>query len=146
MTATKTTRPTWGQRARAAVLVAFPVALFGCGSAAPPGAASAPHAPPPDPAWVTHRAELPPPDADRINFDDQTRTLALYDLPGNDRWLVQMPGGEARPAAPRQRIPADTELALVLVSYARPGLKPSAPVSVQDIRDSGRAHNSLAFK
>ncbi len=113
---------------------------------APGGADAAPHAAPRDPAWVTHRAELPPPDADRINFDDHTRTLALYDLPGNDRWMVQLPGGEARPAGPQQRVPIDADLAQVMVYYARPGMKPSAPVSVQQIRDCGHAHSSLAFR
>lgn len=138
-------RAAWGRRARIAMLATFPVALFGCGASVPPSGPSAPHAATPDdPAWVTHRPKLPPPDPDRINFDDRTRTLALYDLPGNDRWMVQLPGDAARPATSQQRIPVDADLARVLVYYARPGMKPSAAVSVQQIRDCGPAHNSLA--
>ncbi|MBP3959407.1 hypothetical protein J8F10_29540 [Gemmata sp. G18] len=154
MTVLRSTRPTdssyrtaWGRRARAAVLVVFPVALLGCGSATPPGADSAPTPAggPNDPAWVTNRPKLPPPDADRINYDEHTCTLTLYDLPGNDRWMVQMPGeGSGRPVTPQHRLPADTELSQVMVYYARPGVKPSAPVSVKQIRDSGNAHSSLA--
>lgn len=137
----------FGRCARVVVLVAFPAALFGCGSATPPGAdaPSSSAVGTNDPAWVTNRPKLPPPDADRINFDDHTRTLTLYDLAGNDRWMVQMPGeGSGRPVTPKHRIPADAELAQVMVYYARPGVKPSAPVSVKQIRDSGNAHNSLA--
>ncbi len=142
-----TSRGAWGRRARLAVLVAFPVALLGCGSVVPPGADSSPHSTngANDPAWVTGRAQLPPPEADRINYDEHTRTLTLYDLPGNDRWMVQLPGEESgRPATPQHRIPADTELSKVKVYYARPGVKPSTPVSVKQIRDSGHAHSSLA--
>ncbi|VTR91785.1 unnamed protein product [Gemmata massiliana] len=140
-------RAAWGRRARAFVLVSFPFALFGCGSATPPGADAVPTSAsgPNDPAWVTNRPKLPPPDADRINYDEQTRTLTLYDLPGNDRWMVRMPGEmSGRAITPQHRLPADTELSQVMVYYARPGVKPSAPVSVKQIRDSGNAHSSLA--
>ena len=132
--------------ARVAALATFPVALCGCGAAGPVGADATPNAAPRDPAWVTHRTELPPPDADRLNYDDRTRTLALYELTGNDRWMVQMPGEDGRPAVPQQRLPADTDLSQVMVYYARPGMKPSAPVSVQEIRACGQAHSSLAFR
>lgn len=156
MLALWTTRPTgtacrgaWARRARLAALLAFPVALFGCGSATPPGAEPSPHAitGTNDPAWVTSRAQLPPPDADRINFDEHTRTLTLYDLPGNDRWMVQLPGETVgRPASAQHRVPRDTDLSEVMVYYARPGVKPSTAVSVKRIRDSGHAHSSLAAR
>jgi hypothetical protein len=124
---------------------ALPVAVFGCGTATPPSADPPPHAAvgSSDPAWVTHRPNLPPPDTDRINYDIATRTLALYDLPGNDRWLVQLPGeGIGRPVSPVYRLPADVELTEVRVYYSRPGVKPSASVTVQQILDSGNAHSS----
>lgn len=133
---------------RLAALLALPLALTGCGAATTPTAGPAPSAGvgTDDPAWVTLRTKLPAPDADRITYDERSRTLTLYDLPGNDRWLIQMPGDEVpRPAALQQRIPADAKLSSVWVSYARPGVKPSAPVTVQQIRDTGLAHNSLAI-
>jgi hypothetical protein len=148
MIALPTIRPCeLARRARAAALVLLPVSLLGCGSVEPPAAEQSPHATngANDPAWVTGRAQLPPPDADRINYDERTRTLTLYDLPANDRWMVQMPGDDSpRPAAPQQRVPADAELSEVKVYYARPGVKPSRPVSVKMIRDCGQAHSSLA--
>ncbi len=130
--------------ARAAALL-LPVGLFGCGSATPPGTAPSPHAiGANDPAWIVSRPALPPPDTDRINYDENTRTLTLYDLPGNDRWLVRLPGEAAgRPVGPQHRIP-DVDLSDVMVYYARPGLKPSIPVSVKQIQDSGSTHVSIA--
>jgi hypothetical protein len=96
-----------------------------------------------DPAWVTCRPSLPPPDLDRINYDERTRTVTLYDLPGNDRWLVRLPGEEqGRQTGPRLRVP-NTDLSEVYVYYVRPGMRPSIPVSVKQIRDSGGAHVSL---
>ncbi len=142
-------RAAWGRRARTAMLMVFPIALFGCGSVEPPGANPSPHSATGanDPAWMTNRVQLPPPDADRITYNEHTRTLALYDLPGNDRWMVQLPGeAYGRPAAPQHRVPADTDLSEVMVYYARPGVKPSTPVSVKQIRDSGNVHSSLALK
>ncbi len=133
---------------RLAVLCALPVGLFGCGTAtppddSPPNAAVGSY----DPPWVTHRPNLPPPDTDRINYDANTRTLTLYNLPGNDRWMVQMPGeGSGQPVAARHRLPADVEPADVRVYYSRPGVKPSAPVTVKQILDSGNPHSSLALR
>ncbi|HEY1192227.1 MAG TPA: hypothetical protein VGE74_31675 [Gemmata sp.] len=142
----RTTQPIG--RARLAVLLVLPLALTGCGGAIAPTGGPAPSAGvgTDDPAWVTLRTKLPAPDADRISYDEHNRTLTLYDLPGNDRWMIQMPGDESgRPAAQQQRIPTEAALAHVVVYYVRPGLKPSATVSVQQIRDTGHAHNSLAI-
>lgn len=138
----------WSQRARFAALLALPIALAGCGVETAPigGAAPSSGLGTDDPAWVTNRTMMPAPDLDRLNYDERTRTLTLYGLSGNDRWMVRMPGAEVgRPAVAQQRIPTDAELSRVVVYYVRPGMKPSAPVSVKQIRDLGRAHNSLAL-
>jgi cholesterol transport system auxiliary component len=134
--------------AQFAVVLALPLALTGCGSPSAPTAGPSPSAGvgTNDPAWVTLRANLPAPDADRITYDEHSRTLTLYELPGNDRWMIQMHGDEgARPSGTQQRIPIEAPLAQVTVFYVRPGMKPSVAVSVQQIRDTGRAHNSLAL-
>jgi len=148
MNALRMTRPNarWAHGAWVTVAtVLLPVGFLGCGTATPPGAEPSPHAVGSnDPAWITNRPELPPPDADRINYDARTRTLTLYNLPGNDRWLVQLPGESVgRPVPPQHRLP-DVDTAEVLVYYTRPGLKPSAAISVKQIQDSGAPHVSLA--
>jgi hypothetical protein len=97
-----------------------------------------------DPAWVVNRPNLPPPDTDRIDYDARTRTLTFYELPGNDRWAVRLPGEpEGHPVAPRHRIP-DADLTEVMVYYTRPGMHPSVAVSVQQIQESGGEHVSSA--
>jgi hypothetical protein len=123
----------------------LPAGFAGCGTPTPPGPEPSPHAVGAnDPAWITNRPELPPPDADRINYDARTRTLTLYDLPRNERWLVQLPGeSTGRPVPPQHRLP-DVDMAEVFVYYARPGQKPSAPVTVKQIQESGNPHVSLA--
>jgi hypothetical protein len=126
----------------AAVLI--PVGLCSCGTPTPPGAEPSPHAVGAnDPAWIPHRGALPAPDADRINYDANTRTLTLYDLPRNERWLVQLPGESVgKPVPPQHRLP-DVDMSEVHVYYTRPGQKPSASVSVKQIQDSGSTHISL---
>lgn len=127
----------------AAALV--PVGFAGCGTPTPPGPEPSPHAVGAnDPAWMTNRPELPAPDADRINYDARTRTLTLYELPRNERWEVQLPGeGVGRPVPPQHRLP-DVDMSEVYVYYTRPGRKPSAPISVKQIQESGGPHVSLA--
>jgi hypothetical protein len=126
----------------AAVLI--PVGLCSCGTPTPPGSEPSPHAVGAnDPAWITHRPALPAPDTDRINYDANTRTLTLYDLPRNERWLVQLPGESiGRPVPPQHKLP-DVDMAEVHVYYTRPGQRPSASVSVKQIQDSGSTHISL---
>ena len=138
-------RPSRRVCARAAALPLLAAGLFGCGTATPPGTHASPHAlGANDPAWVTLRTALPAPDTDRLNYDVRTRTLTLYDLPGNDRWLVRLPGETAgRQVTPRHRIP-EVDPADVLVYYTRPGFQPSVPVSVKQILDSGSTHVSMA--
>lgn len=148
MTALRTTRPGHRSPRRTRILcavVALPLGLLGCGGTNPPGAAPSPHTlGMNDPAWITGRAALPSPDLDRINYDERTHTITLYDLPGNDRWQVRLPGDESgRPTGPRVRVPA-ADPADVFVYYVRPGMKPSVPVSVKQIQESGGAHVSFA--
>jgi hypothetical protein len=93
---------------------------------------------------VVHRPNLPPPDTDRINYDARTRTLSFYELPGNDRWVVRLPGEPVgRQVVAQHRIP-DVDLKEVMVYYTRPGVQPSTEVSVKQIQDSGGDHVSQA--
>jgi cholesterol transport system auxiliary component len=149
MTELRRTRPgarpphrTW---ARLLALL-IPVGLFGCGSATPPGSDPSPHAVGSnDPAWIVNRPALPPPDADRINYDERTHTLTLYDLPGNDRWVVRLPGeAVGHQVASRHRIP-EVDIADVMVYYTRPGQRPSVAVSVKQIQECGGMHISHAI-
>ena len=125
--------------------VLLPVGFTGCGTPTPPGAAPSPFAVGAnDPAWMTNRPELPPPDTDRINYDARTRTLTLYNLPDNDRWQVRLPGESVgQPVPPQHRVP-DVDTSAIMVYYTRPGMKPSAAVSVKQIQESGNPHVSLA--
>ncbi|MBY0456322.1 MAG: hypothetical protein K2V38_03185 [Gemmataceae bacterium] len=136
-------------RVRLLVLAAVPVALAGCGTVAPPDADSAPASAigQNDPAFLANRPALPPPDTDRMGYDEKSRTLSLYDLPGNDRWMVRLAGEPTgRPVAATSRVPTDRDLSDVLVYYTRPGVKPSVPVTVKQIREGGNPHSSLAMR
>jgi cholesterol transport system auxiliary component len=133
---------------RLAALCMLPVGLLGCGTptppdATPPNAAVGSY----DPPWMANRSNLPPPDTDRINYDANSRTLTLYDLPGNDRWMVRFRGDRSgRPMTPRHTLPGDVDPADVFVYYSRPGVRPSTPVTVKQILDNGNAHSSLALR
>ena len=146
MIALRTTRP-GGPRGRRGLiaLAMLTVGLCSCGTPTPQAVEPSPHAVGSnDPAWIANRPELPPPDADRINYDARTRTLTLYELPHNQRWLVQLPGESVgRPVPPQHRLP-DVDMAEVYVYYTRPGVKSSAPVSVKQIQQTGNPHVSLA--
>jgi hypothetical protein len=134
--------PRTAARALRAGATALCVGLLGCGTPAPPGPApqtvgSA------DPAWITIRPALPTPNLDRLSYDTRTRTLTLYDLTGNDRWEVQLPGEQVgRPVAGQHRLP-DVDPAQVYVYYTRPGTRPSVSVTVKQILDSGGVHVSM---
>jgi len=117
--------------------------LLGCGAATPPGSPPSPHAlGANDPAWIVSGG-LPPPDTDRINYDERTRTVTLYDLPGNDCWRIQLPGEAPKLVAPQFRVP-DADTAEVRVYYTRPGLRPSTSVTVKQIQECGSTHVSFA--
>jgi hypothetical protein len=126
--------------------------VFGCGTAAPPPGELAPHqtssAPGTnDPAWLTSREKLPAPDLNLVEYDAYERTLAFAELPGQDRWMVQLPGERAgRPVGPRHRLPEGVDKERTLVYYARAGVKVSAAVTVKAIEDGRVPHTSVAVR
>ena len=136
MTAHRTARPALARPLAIVCLAAL--AAAGCGTGEPPDAAQ----PSPavqdhgssDPSWLTSRQELPPPNPDRLDYDPQERTLTLYDLPGPDRWMVQLPDeARGRAVGLHHRLPDGVDTRSTLVYYVRVGEKVSAPVSVADI-------------
>jgi cholesterol transport system auxiliary component len=131
-------------------LVSF--ALYGCGSATPPvddavtNALAAPMPGTNDPSWLTSRDKLPPPDTDRIEYNAEKRTLTLYDLPGRDRWIVQLPNEHSGHLVGSQHmLPEGVDTSRTLVYYARAGVKVSAPVTVAQIEAGRMSHTSLAI-
>lgn len=140
-----------GPRRAARLLVTLGVlSLVGCGSPAQssndllPAATISPGAD--DPLWLTSRGGLPAPDAERIEYDPQTRLLTFHELPGGDRWMVQLPNEEmARLVGPLHQLPEGVDPALILVYYARPGAKASAPITVAQIEAARAPHTSLAL-
>jgi hypothetical protein len=131
-------------------LVAF--GLYGCGTATPPETeTSALNSTPAivganDPSWLTSREKLPAPDTDRIEYDREKRMLFLYDLPGRDNWMIQLPDDKiARLVGPLYRIPEGVDTSRTLVYYSRAGMKTSAPVTVAQIEAGRLGHTSLAI-
>jgi hypothetical protein len=127
--------------------------LYGCGSATTPendpsSSNSTPAIPGSnDPSWLTSREKLPAPDTDRIEYDREKRTLILYDLPGRDNWMVQLPDDEvARPVGPQYRLPEGVDTRRTFVFYSRAGMKVSAPVTVAQIEAGRLSHTSLAVR
>ena len=75
-----------------------------------------------------------------------THTLRGSDLPGTDRWMVRFPGERhGKAVGPRVRLPDGADTAQVLVYYARPGSRPSIPLTVAEIAAGRAAHTSLAL-
>jgi hypothetical protein len=99
-----------------------------------------------DPSWLTSREKLPPPEAERIEYDSKKRTLTLYDLPIPDSWMVQLPEETSgRLVAGRFQLPEGVDLKQTFVYYARAGSKVSLQVSVAQIRAGRASHPSLAI-
>jgi hypothetical protein len=99
-----------------------------------------------DPAWLTSREKLPAPDLDRLNYDPEKRTLSLYELPGRDRWMVQLPNeAYGHLIGPTHRLPEGVDKNHTLIYYTRPGVKASASVTVAAIEAGGQPHSSLAI-
>jgi len=154
MTALRMTRPAAPRQSRAStrawVVGVAALGVFGCGTAAPPANDQAPHQSSSvpgtnDPAWLTTRDKLPAPDINLIEYDTYRRTLTFSDLPGHDRWMVQLPDElSGRPVGPQHRLPEGVDKERTLVYYARAGVTVSAPVSVKAIEDGRSAHTSLA--
>lgn len=124
----------------------LPLALLasGCGRTEPAGPEPSVHAVGAnDPAWVVRFVAPPPPDADRMNYDEVTRTLTLYDLRDNECWHVKLPGDQTgRPVPSKHKLP-NVDPSEVEVYYARANGKPSMPVTVRQVLDSGHAHVSF---
>jgi hypothetical protein len=126
--------------------------LHGCGSATTPDndtssiSTSAPASGTNDPSWLTSREKLPPPDTDRIEYDRGKRMLTLYDLPGRDNWMVQLPDEEiGRPIGSLYRLPEGIDTTRTFVFYSRAGMKVSASVTVAQIEAGRLSHTSLAI-
>lgn len=153
MTALGTTRFPNGEFRRSAARFALflgALGLAGCGSSAPPSddlhtsATLSPGAN--DPLWLTSRGGLPAPDAERIEYDSQKRLLTFHELPAGDRWMVQLPDEEdGRFVGPLHQLPEGVDTARILVYYARPGAKVSAPITVAQIEAARAPHTSLAL-
>lgn len=127
MTALRTTRSV-------PPLLLAAVVICGCGG--PPSADDA--------ARPTMRP-LPPPVAERIDYNPDTRTLTLYPLPPSSRWVVR---NTADAAAPEMQAAATHVLAenanpdLTYVSYRRPSGQASTAVTVSDIVAARATHAS----
>jgi hypothetical protein len=154
MTALRITQPTISCHTRGnprAMVLLVVIGIFGCGTASPPSddpsptATSSPGAN--DPSWLSSRENLPAPDTDRIAYDAKTRVLSFTDLPGNDRWMVQLPDEpNGRPVVAQHRLPDGVDTNRTLVYYARPGSKVSAAVTVAQIAAGRAPHSSQALR
>ena len=88
---------------------------------------------------------LPPPVAERIDYNPDTRTLTLYPLPPSSRWVVRH---TADVAAPELQAGATHVLAendnpeLTYVAYRRPSGQVSTAVTVSDIIAARATHAS----
>jgi hypothetical protein len=99
-----------------------------------------------DPSWLTSREKFPPPGTDRIEYDAKNRMLILYDLPGRDNWMVQLPDEMAgRLVGPQYRLPEGIDTTRTLVYFSRAGMKVSASVTVSQIEAGRLSHTSLAI-
>ncbi len=155
MTALRTTRPVVPRLTRlsprAWVVGLAALGVFGCGTASPPTLDPTPQqtsAVPGfnDPNWLTSREKLPAPNLDRLDYDAEKRTLTLYDLPGRDHWMVQLPEDRnARPVGAVHKLPEGIDPTKTLVFYVRAGAKVSATVTVAAIEAGRRPHTSLAL-
>jgi hypothetical protein len=85
-----------------------------------------------------------PPPADRIGFDDRTRTLALPDPPAGARWMVRVSGQDGPlPSGPDFRLPEGSRPDHTFVYYRRPGGETSGAVTVADVLAARDTHASL---
>src|SRR5215212_5453034 len=128
-----------GLRAAAVAGCVALVGLSGCGRN-DPRPPDEPTPTPATPAAVTQRdrqdkgtAKLAPPATDQIEYDKTSRTLTFYELPESARWMVQVPGAPASPAAGKHRLPPGADPDRTIVFYATPGGQPSSPVSLRQI-------------
>jgi hypothetical protein len=112
------------------------VAFVGCGGP-----------PPTDDAARPTMRPLPPPVAERIDYNANTRTLTLYQLPPSSRWMVQTSTDVGAPevqAGSAHVLPHDADPDYTYVSYRRPTGQASSSVSVSDIIAARATHTSNA--
>jgi hypothetical protein len=131
MTALRTTRSVPPPLLAAAALL---LTLLGCGGP-----------PPQDDAGRPTMRPLPPPVAERIDYNPDTRTLKLYPLPPSSRWLVRTSPDVGAPevqAGAAHVLPEDADPDFTYVSYRRPTGQASTPVSVSDIMAARATHAS----
>ncbi len=92
----------------------------------------------PDPEPADARVRAPKPDMTRLNFDESTQVLQLYDLPENGAcWMVALPaepGGVPTQGDYKFSKRADPKTVSVYYTLLKGGL--SNPVSLQEIVDS----------
>ena len=123
---------------------AAPAGLTGCGSDQPNGASPAVtnSSPTVDRLGTNIGPKLPGPEADRIEYNPDTRTLTFYDPPGDSRWMVHHPG-ERHPVSvgPEHRVPNGADPNQTMVYFTRGG-QSSAPVSLRQIQDGQGMHAS----
>ncbi|QDU23349.1 hypothetical protein [Urbifossiella limnaea] len=127
MTALRTTRSV-------PPLLLAAVAMVGCGGP-----------PPEDDAARPTMRELPPPVAEKIDYNPDTRTLKLYSLPPSSRWLVRSSNNPITPevqAGSTHVLPSDTDPDYTFVSYRRPSGQSSATVKLSDIVAARSTHTS----
>lgn len=86
--------------------------------------------------------DLPPPAADRIGYDDRTRTLRLPDPPPATRWVV-LADGTPTPAGAEFRLADGLDPKETFVYYRRPGGQLSGKVSLTQILAARDTHTSL---
>jgi hypothetical protein len=93
---------------------------------------------------LTAAPKLPAPDADKIVYDADTRTLTFYDLP-DARWMVHHPGVRFPvPTGPEHRLPRGTDPDKTLVYYCKAGGHQSETVTLRQIQDGRGPHASTA--
>lgn len=140
MTALRMTRPNPGRRtAPARVLAVLGCAalagLTGCGSGHDGAAAGAGGQPKPV-EQLAAGPLLPAPDADRIEYNADTRTLTFYELPESGRWMIQRAGDpHPIPAGPTHKLPIGTDPDRTHVHYIRPGGQQSRTIPLRAIQD-----------
>jgi hypothetical protein len=91
---------------------------------------------------LTAGAKLPPPEAEKIEYNPDTRTLTFYDLP-DARWVVYHPGDRLPvPAGPEHRLPRGVDPDKTVVYYTREGGHRSESVTLRQIQDGRGLHAS----
>jgi hypothetical protein len=144
MTALRTTRSDPGVPARArgrwvalGLAAAVTAAAAGCSADGPAAGGGAVPV-----ERLTAGAKLPAPEAEKIEYNADTRTLTFYDLP-DARWVVHHPGDRFPvPAGPEHRLPRGADPDKTVVYYTRAGGHRSETVTLRQIQDGRGLHAS----